>query len=73
MEDTNQANQIAKGIQGLADFNKKDQVLVIHTKNNGELSTNQKELELLREQARMIDDPKGPVKVVVSVLMLREA
>jgi type III restriction enzyme len=71
-EDTTQANQIAEGIQGLAGFNKKDQVLVIHTKNNGELTTNQKDLELLREQARMIDDTKSPVKVVVSVLMLRE-
>jgi type III restriction enzyme len=71
-EDTKQADQIAEGIQGLAGFNKKDQVLVIHTKNNGELTTNQKDLELLREQARMIDDPKSPVKVVVSVLMLRE-
>lgn len=71
-EDTKQANQIAEGIMGIAGFNKKDQVLVIHTKNNGELSTNQKELEELREQARMIDDTKSPVKVVVSVLMLRE-
>ena len=71
-EDTKQANQIAEGIQKKVGFNKKDQVLVIHTKNNGELSTNQKELEVLREQARMIDDTKSPVKVVVSVLMLRE-
>ena len=71
-EDTKQANQITEGIKGLAGFNKKDQVLVIHTKNNGELSTNQQELEKLREQARMIDDTKSPVKVVVSVLMLRE-
>jgi type III restriction enzyme len=71
-EDTKQANQIAEGIKGLTGFNKKDQVLLIHTKNNGELTTNQKELELLREQARLIDDPKSRVKVVVSVLMLRE-
>lgn len=71
-EDTKQANQIAEGIKGLAGFNKKDEVLVIHTKNNGELSTNQKELEELREQARLIDDSKSKVKVVVSVLMLRE-
>lgn len=71
-EDTKQANQIAEGIQHLVGFNKKDQVLVIHTKNNGELTTNKKDLESLREQARMIDDPKSPVKIVVSVLMLRE-
>jgi type III restriction enzyme len=71
-EDTKQANQIAEGIQGLAGFNKPDQVLVIHTKNNGELSSSAKELDALREQARLIDDPNSPVKVVVSVLMLRE-
>jgi type III restriction enzyme len=71
-EDTKQANQIAEGIQGIAGFNKKDQVMVIHTKNNGELTTNQKELKILRDEARLIDDPKSQVKVVVSVLMLRE-
>lgn len=71
-EDTKQANQIAEGIKKKAGFNKKDQVLVIHTKNNGELTTNKKDLEDLREKARLIDDPKSPVKVVVSVLMLRE-
>lgn len=71
-EDTNQANQIAEGIKGLAGFNKKNQVLVIHTKNNGELTTNKKELEQLRDQARMIDESGSAVKVVVSVLMLRE-
>jgi len=71
-EDTKQANQIAEGIQNIAGYNKKDQVLVIHTKNNGDFSTNKKELDKLREQARLIDDPASPVKVVVSVLMLRE-
>ena len=71
-ENTKQADQIAEGIKGKTGFNKKGQVLVIHTKNNGELSTNKKALEELREQVRMIDDPKSPVKVVVSVLMLRE-
>ncbi len=71
-EDTKQANQIAEGIQKKAGFNKKNQVLVIHTKNNGELSTNLKALAELRDQARLIDDPKSSVKVVVSVLMLRE-
>jgi type III restriction enzyme len=71
-EDTKQANQIAEGIQALAGFNKPNQVLVIHTKKDGDYSTSAKDLELLREQARMIDDPKSPTKVVVSVLMLRE-
>jgi len=71
-EDTKQADQIAEGIRGLAGFNKKDQVLTIHTKKDGSLSTDEKNLEELREAARLIDDEKSNVKVVVSVLMLRE-
>jgi len=71
-ENIKHANQIAEGIRKIIGFNKKDQVLLIHTKDNGELSKDQKELEKLREQARLIDDSDSPVKVVVSVLMLRE-
>lgn len=71
-EDTTQANQVAEGISKIAGFNKKDEVLVIHTKNNGDLLNDPKKLDELREQARLIDDPKSRVKVVVSVLMLRE-
>jgi len=55
----------------------KDAVLVIHTKNNGEISEAQtgkakEELEKLREQANKIDDPDSPYKAIVSVLMLKE-
>lgn len=71
-EDTNQADQVAAGIRKIAGYNKKDQVLVIHTNKDGTLSKDKKKLEELREQARLIDEPKSPVKVVVSVLMLRE-
>lgn len=71
-EDTKQADQVAEGIKKKAGFNKKDQVLVIHTKKDGTLSANAKKLEEVREQARLIDEPNSPVKVVVSVLMLRE-
>lgn len=71
-EDTKQADQIAEGLKGIAGFNKKDQVLTIHTNRDGDYSIDPSKLEELREQARMIDDPKSPVKVVVSVLMLRE-
>jgi type III restriction enzyme len=54
-----------------------DAVLVIHTKNNGEISEaasgkNKEELEKLREQARDIDTWKSPFKAIVSVLMLKE-
>jgi len=52
-------------------------VLVIHTKNNGEISEaasgkNKEELEKLRKEANEIDTPKSPHKAIVSVLMLKE-
>ena len=52
-------------------------VLVIHTKNNGEISEagvgkSKEELELLRRQSNEIDTWKSPYKAIVSVLMLKE-
>jgi type III restriction enzyme len=52
-------------------------VLVIHTKNNGEISEansgkNKEELERLRKQSNEIDSWKSPYKAIVSVLMLKE-
>ncbi|OGT17568.1 MAG: type III restriction endonuclease subunit R [Gallionellales bacterium RIFCSPHIGHO2_02_FULL_57_16] len=52
-------------------------VLVIHTKNNGEISEsatgkNKEELDLLRQQANEIDGMDSPYKAIVSVLMLKE-
>lgn len=52
-------------------------VLVIHTKNNGEISEaasgkNKDELELLRKQSNQIDSWASPYKAIVSVLMLKE-
>ena len=52
-------------------------VLVIHTKNNGEISEaasgkNKDELERLRREANEIDTLKSPHKAIVSVLMLKE-
>jgi type III restriction enzyme len=52
-------------------------VLVIHTKNNGEISEaasgkNKEELEKLRKEANAIDSLKSPHKAIVSVLMLKE-
>jgi type III restriction enzyme len=52
-------------------------VLVIHTKNNGEISEaasgkNKEELEILRRQSNEIDSWKSPNKAIVSVLMLKE-
>ncbi len=52
-------------------------VLVIHTKNNGEISEaasgkKKEELDLLRKQSNEIDSWKSPYKAIVSVLMLKE-
>ena len=55
----------------------KDGVLVIHTKDNGEISEassgkNKEALERLRELSNKIDDVDNPYKAIVSVLMLKE-
>jgi len=52
-------------------------VLVIHTKNNGEISEassgkNKEELEKLRKESNAIDTWQSPYKAIVSVLMLKE-
>lgn len=52
-------------------------VLVIHTRNNGEISEAasgkaKEELELLRSQANEIDETASPFKAIVSVMMLKE-
>jgi type III restriction enzyme len=52
-------------------------VLVIHTKNNGEISEaatgkSKEELERLRKESREIDHFDDPHKAIVSVMMLRE-
>ena len=56
----------------------KGKILVIHTKNNGEITEKttsgkkEKELAELRKQAASIDEWDNPYRVVVSVLVLRE-
>lgn len=55
----------------------KNSVLVIHTKNNGEISEAtsgkaKEELEKLRKLSNEIDDDSSPYKAIVSVLMLKE-
>ena len=52
-------------------------VLIIHTKNNGEISESatgkkKEELEKLRADANKIDSMESPYKAIVSVLMLKE-
>jgi len=55
----------------------KDAVLVIHTKNNGEISEStsgkaKEEMELLRKQANEIDGMDSPYKAIISVMVLKE-
>lgn len=49
---------------------KRHEMLVIHTDNTGNVRSG--ELEQLRETARKIDEPGNKIKIVVSVMMLRE-
>jgi len=55
----------------------KGAVLVIHTKNNGEISEaasgkNKEAMDLLRIQANSIDSLESPYKAIVSVMVLKE-
>ena len=75
-DDTRNCDDVAEYLEGrYPDL--KGSVLVIHTKNNGEISEAQtgkakEELVKLREQANKIDAPDSPYKAIVSVLMLKE-
>ena len=75
-DDTRNCDDVAEYLEGnYQDL--KDAVLVIHTKNNGEISEAQsgkakEELERLRKQANDIDELDSPYKAIVSVMMLKE-
>ncbi len=75
-DDTNNCDDVAEYLEGnYPDL--KGAVLVIHTKNNGEISEsatgkNKDELVLLRKQANEIDGMDSPYKAIVSVMMLKE-
>ena len=75
-DDTRNCDDVAEYLEGRY-LDLKDAVLVIHTKNNGEISEAtsgkaKEELERLREQSNKIDEPDSPYKAIVSVLMLKE-
>ena len=75
-DDTKNCDDVAEYLEGRYP-ELKDSVLVIHTKNNGEISEAQagkakEELEALRSQANEIDSMESPYKAIVSVLMLKE-
>jgi type III restriction enzyme len=75
-DDTRNCDEVAQYLE--QHFNDlKDAVLVIHTKNNGDISEAatgkaKEELEALRKQANEIDGMDSPYKAIVSVMMLKE-
>ncbi|MER8589592.1 DEAD/DEAH box helicase family protein [Mesorhizobium sp. M1338] len=76
-DDTRNCDDVADYLRGHYAELAGDATLVIHTKNNGEISESasgkaKEELEALRKQANEIDDPASPCKAIVSVLMLKE-
>lgn len=77
-DDTKNCDDVAEFMRRqYPEFEGKDSVLVIHTKNNWEISEtsswkSKEELEKLRKLSNEIDNMESPYKAVVSVLMLRE-
>lgn len=77
-DDTRNCDDVADYLhRTYPDFAAEDSVLVIHTKNNGEISEAssgkaKEELEKLRKQANQIDRLDSPYKVIISVMMLKE-
>ena len=75
-DDTKNCDEVAEYLETrYPEF--KGAILVIHTKNNGEISEQvvgktKEELEILRKAANEIDKTDNPYKAVVSVLMLKE-
>lgn len=75
-DDTKNCDEVAEYLKSTyQEF--QDAVLVIHTKDNGEISEttsgrNEEELKALRKAANSIDSMESPYKVIVSVLMLKE-
>ena len=75
-DDTRNCDDVAEYLEGhYPDL--KDAVLVIHTKNNGDISESasgkdKEELEKLRKQANEIDGMDSPYKAIISVMMLKE-
>jgi len=75
-DDTRNCDEVKEYLEGnYPDL--KGSVLVIHTKNNGEISEAtsgkpKEELELLRRQANEIDGLDSPYKAIISVMVLKE-
>ena len=75
-DDTKNCDDVAKYLENTYP-ELKDAVLVIHTKDNGEISESasgksEEELKILRQAANEVDRLDNPYKAIVSVLMLKE-
>jgi type III restriction enzyme len=75
-DDTKNCDDVAAYLEGTYP-DLKDGVLVIHTKNNGEISEastgrSKEDLDALRKLANEIDGMDNPYKAIVSVLVLKE-
>ncbi|MHB9152971.1 MAG: DEAD/DEAH box helicase family protein [Spirochaetales bacterium] len=77
-DDTRNCDDVASYLHATYDeFVDNDSVLVIHTKNNGEISEttsgkSKEEMDLLRKQANEIDSQDSPAKAIISVMVLKE-
>ncbi|MBL7647330.1 MAG: DEAD/DEAH box helicase family protein [Candidatus Hydrogenedentes bacterium] len=77
-DDTRNCDDVAEYLRKTCpELGEEGAVLVIHTKNNGEISESssgkaKEELELLRKQSNEIDRGDSPCKAIVSVMMLKE-
>jgi len=77
-DDTRNCDDLAAYLkENYQDFEADDSVLVIHTKNNGEISESttgkgKEELDELRKQANDIDGWESPAKAIISVMVLKE-
>jgi type III restriction enzyme len=69
VERTAYADALSEEIRKAARL-KKNEILVIHTDTKGNLT--KKDLDSARDAARDVDKPDSPIKIIVSVLMLRE-
>jgi type III restriction enzyme len=75
-DDTKNCDDVAEYLETTY-LDLKDAVMLIHTKNNGEINEaatgkKKEELEKLRKQSNEIDGWGSPYKAIVSVLMLKE-
>ncbi len=76
-DDTRNCDDVAEYLRKTCPELSGDATLVIHTKQNGEISEassgkSKDELEKLRKEANEIDSWESPAKAIVSVMMLKE-